>query len=147
MPVLLSHGHIASFRPRGIRLATSMELLASQGFHVFPSQTKNYPLSSMLPILKGLTIAERKTIMGNAMHIPTVASFMFYCLANVVRLREESVPRPIVEEINEEESDVSEAAGSVEITHAEAGPAAGLSDSNLVAGSLPDSPLTAYSDA
>ena len=89
--------------------------------------------------------------MGNAMHIPTVASFMFYCLANVVRLREESVPRPIVEEINEEESDVSEAAGSVEnpleITHAEAGPAAGLSDSNLVAGSLPDSPLTAYSDA
>jgi hypothetical protein len=84
-PVQLQHGLVTSFRDNGrkARIATGLEHIGAHGFHLFPSTTKDYPLSRMLPLLQRLPDNDLKSLSGNGMHVAAISTWLFYCLSNV----------------------------------------------------------------
>ena len=86
LPVLLTHGQIMNI-PADIsqwRLACSMEHLLAQGFHTLDNVTSTAnPISKMLRIFESLSIANRKQLSGNGMHLGTQGSWMMYCLSQL----------------------------------------------------------------
>lgn len=87
-PCQLTHGTVISFsHGHGQhRVASGLEHLGAQGFHLFPSTTKDYPVSKMRGIYDTLRFREQKHISGNGMHLAVVASWLSFVLGNVVRV-------------------------------------------------------------
>ena len=89
-PCRLTHGSVMSFRTtlesQKPRLATGLEHLGAQGFHLFPATTKDYPLSKMSGIFRGLKQEEQKQLSGNGMHLAVIGSWVYFVLGNVMRI-------------------------------------------------------------
>ena len=99
-PVLISHGTLLvdDCQQGRRRLLTSFEHLSLQGFDMH-----SQPPSLMRQIAEDLSIAQRKQLAGNGMHIPTMACWAFYILSHCIPrdLLRQHIPRSMSWEVNE----------------------------------------------
>lgn len=97
-PVNLRHGTIVAvtrgtngdFNPLSWKIATSKEHLSSLGFHLFGGggkDLKSFGVSKMAPLFDGLTMAGRKALTGNGMHLVTQGSWMFFVLGHMSKMQ------------------------------------------------------------
>ena len=88
-PCQLTHGTVVTFRDdgKGPRIATGMEHLGAQGYHLFEASCCDHPLSKMLQPFQKLKEREQKLVSGNAVHLAPLAAWLFYNLANIERVR------------------------------------------------------------
>ena len=84
-PTQLTHGMLAHL-PRGnsMKLATPMEHLEAQGFHIFGEPGD--AVSPMGKILEKFSINKCKELVGRGVHITVLSAWMFYVLSNIVRI-------------------------------------------------------------
>lgn len=68
------------------RVATGLEDLGAQGFHLFESTTKDYPLSARGRILRDCPASEQTHLSGNGMHLGVLCHWLYYVLSNCVRI-------------------------------------------------------------
>ena len=94
-PVQLTHGTFINVThdPEKDRVAIGMEHLSAMGFNIYPPQDCSLHRSRLVDVLKALPTRQQKLLAGNGMHLVTQAAWMMYVLANVVRVRPDTVPR------------------------------------------------------
>ena len=68
------------------RLAVTGESLSSQGLDVYPEISCGQGPTPLLPIFEALPDRAVRALLGNAMHIGTVAAWIFYVLGNCIRV-------------------------------------------------------------
>ena len=92
VPCLDSHPTIYSRAEQ--RILIPAELAAVMGFDVQEALMGGRPRSATGDALLSLADRDAKAIIGNGMHIPTFASWIFFILSDCVPRRQNSVPRP-----------------------------------------------------
>jgi hypothetical protein len=90
-PSQLRHGMVTSFRQGGEvpRLASGLEHLSAQGFHLFPDTTKDHAFTKMLPIFSRMRDSDLKDVSGNGMHLAPLSAWLVFCLANVAKITDD----------------------------------------------------------
>jgi hypothetical protein len=90
LPVLDTHPRLFTWpnglQGKGQRFMTPKELLFAQGFNVSNSLHRNRSESDLVGIFDTLRSRDQCFLLGNGMHVPTVASWMIYVLSNIVRI-------------------------------------------------------------
>ena len=82
-PSMLTHGLIAVHKSDGTCVgATSMEHIGALGWHVHASVETEDSRSEMSPLFHSLSPAQRKVLAGRGVHLPCLASWMYFCLSN-----------------------------------------------------------------
>jgi hypothetical protein len=89
-PCQLTHGTVVAFgntEAEKPRIATPLEHLSAQGFHLFEGATTlDFPATKLASVLSSLSGQAAKKMAGNGMHLAIVCSWMFFVLSNVQRV-------------------------------------------------------------
>eukprot|EP00974_Lingulodinium_polyedra_P055761 5362706-Lingulodinium_polyedra.AAC.1 len=99
-PSQLTHGCvIATYPNRTIKVAEPFEYLQAMGFNTI---SNSWPRTPMLDILKELPIHQVHRMCGNAMHLPTEAAWMLYCIMHTSR-RDHRLPATVTRQLQDVE--------------------------------------------
>ena len=95
MPALDTHPSVFSFQKQ--RLALPLELLSAQGLDAYPALSHHRCRSPVIESMCRLGLKDReiKSLLGNAMHVPTMACWLIFILMNAARRPTEHPERPL----------------------------------------------------
>ena len=105
-PSMLTHGMITAVKSDGSVVgATSMEHLGALGWHVHESVETECSPSTMTPLFQSLSPGKRKTLAGRGVHLPSSASWMYFCLSNFKPRPKVTIPQRIVTDADSDNDD------------------------------------------
>lgn len=88
-PCQLTHGTVMSWSGHEgselPRIATGLEHLGTQGFHLFEATTEDFMMTARAKAFKKLKPAEQKHLSGNGMHLAILLQWLYFILGNVIR--------------------------------------------------------------
>ena len=89
MPALDTHPLVWSYGKQ--RLATPHELFSAQGLDVYPGLSGQRGVSPLKGLVHSMSTQSANKLLGNTMHIPMYALWVFYVLANIMPADDMSV--------------------------------------------------------
>ena len=99
-----THATVFDFKSK--RILHPFELLGGFGLNMYHNGRPQKDVTALRPVFEGLTLNQTKLLTGNAIHIPTVVTWVAYVIGHLVARTERSIDELALQPHVDDESDV-----------------------------------------